>query len=41
VAVTGYGQPRPRAAASGFDDFVVKPVDVETLERILAKGHRR
>lgn len=33
VAVTGYGQPsdRERALSRGFDDHIVKPVDVERL----------
>jgi len=38
VAVTGYGQPedRERALAAGFDEHVVKPVDPEQLQRLLA-----
>ncbi|MEM1022071.1 MAG: ATP-binding protein [Myxococcota bacterium] len=42
VAVTGYGQPkdRARAEASGFDDFLVKPVDLPTLEGVLARRKR-
>jgi signal transduction histidine kinase len=37
VAVTGYGQPRDRAAseAAGFAEHVVKPVDLERLRAIL------
>jgi signal transduction histidine kinase/ActR/RegA family two-component response regulator len=40
VAMTGYGQPedRARAEAAGFDDFLVKPVDPETLARLLSSG---
>jgi CheY-like chemotaxis protein len=39
VAVTGYGQTedRERAAGAGFDDYLVKPVDLSTLERTLAR----
>jgi PAS domain S-box-containing protein len=38
VAVTGYGQPedRERAFAAGFDVHLVKPVDPEQLQRLLA-----
>ena len=38
VAITGYGQAddRQRALAAGFDDHLVKPVDLEALERALA-----
>ena len=37
IAVTGYGQAecRDRAAAAGFDDFLVKPVGPEHLARAL------
>ncbi len=37
VALTGYGQPedRARALASGFDAFMVKPVDPEALRDVL------
>ena len=37
VALTGYGQPedRVRALASGFDAFMVKPVDPEALRGVL------
>ena len=37
IAVTGYGQPRDRerAFAAGFDDHVVKPVDLATLKAVL------
>ena len=37
VAVTGYGQPsdRDRAAAAGFDEFLVKPVEPAVLNRLL------
>ena len=35
VAVTGYAQPsdRARAAEAGFDEHLVKPVDLAALER--------
>ncbi|MGH8217906.1 MAG: PAS domain S-box protein [Steroidobacteraceae bacterium] len=38
VAVTGYGraEDRQRACAAGFDDHLVKPVDLQSLERVLA-----
>jgi CheY-like chemotaxis protein len=38
VALTGYGQmeDRERALAAGFDAHLVKPVDLELLERTLA-----
>jgi CheY-like chemotaxis protein len=38
VALTGYGQveDRERAQAAGFDDYLVKPVDMPALERVLA-----
>jgi PAS domain S-box-containing protein len=38
VALTGYGQAedRQRAAAAGFDDHLVKPVNLAALERALA-----
>ncbi len=36
VALTGYSQPadRERAAQAGVDHFVVKPVEMTTLEKI-------
>jgi len=38
AAVTGYGQPedRERALAAGFDEHLVKPVDPDQLQRVLA-----
>jgi two-component system, sensor histidine kinase len=38
VALTGYGSTadRARCRAAGFDVHLVKPVDRETLERVLA-----
>jgi signal transduction histidine kinase/DNA-binding response OmpR family regulator len=38
VALTGYGQleDRQRAQAAGFDDHLVKPVDLSALEHVLA-----
>lgn len=38
VAVTGYGRPEDRARArdAGFDDYIVKPLDHASLERVLA-----
>jgi CheY-like chemotaxis protein len=42
VALTGYGQPddRRRSNAAGFDVHLVKPIDIEELNEILA-GDRR
>jgi PAS domain S-box-containing protein len=39
VALTGYGQPedRERAQTAGFDGYLVKPVDMAALERVLAE----
>jgi CheY-like chemotaxis protein len=41
IAITGYGQPedRRRAIEAGFDAHLVKPVDPNTLERLLAEQH--
>lgn len=38
IALTGYGQleDQQRALASGFDAHMVKPVDLQALERVLA-----
>ena len=43
VAVTGYGQPDDlqRAWAAGFDVHLVKPVDPQQLQQVLAAGARR
>ena len=43
VALTGYGQmqDRQRTRAAGFDQHVVKPVDPETLEKVLAAAAQR
>jgi two-component system, sensor histidine kinase len=43
VAITGYGRPedRARAHAAGFDDFIVKPLDFETLEDAIAVAASR
>jgi CheY-like chemotaxis protein len=40
VAVTGYGQEshRRQSAEAGFDHHLVKPVDFQALERLLAGG---
>jgi CheY-like chemotaxis protein len=39
VALTGYGQPydRARALDAGFDDHLVKPLDLETLVSVLSR----
>ena len=43
VAITGYGRPEDRARAieSGFDHFIVKPLRVDELERVLARIGKR
>ncbi|HZM36017.1 MAG TPA: ATP-binding protein, partial [Burkholderiales bacterium] len=40
VAVTGWGQPADRqlAAEAGFDDYMVKPVEIERVQGILRAG---
>ncbi|WP_437301217.1 chemotaxis protein CheB [Sorangium sp. So ce426] len=40
IALTGYGQQgdRERAREAGFDEHLVKPVDLATLKRLLAEG---
>jgi two-component system CheB/CheR fusion protein len=40
VALTGYGRAEDRSAAhaAGFDTHLVKPADVDELERLLARG---
>jgi CheY-like chemotaxis protein len=42
IAVTGYGQEsdRQRAREAGFDQHLVKPVDLEILRRLLAAAPR-
>jgi signal transduction histidine kinase len=42
VALTGYGQAedRQRAQAAGFDDHLVKPVDLSTLQQSIAQLSR-
>jgi signal transduction histidine kinase len=42
IALTGYGQPddRERTRHAGFDAHVVKPVDMDTLARLLAEEFR-
>lgn len=39
IAVTGYGQPedRRRAVEAGFDAHLIKPMDLQKLEQLLAK----
>jgi len=43
VAVTGYGQEadRVRALAAGFDEHTTKPVGLDTLRAIIARGQER
>ncbi|XXY45872.1 chemotaxis protein CheB [Sorangium sp. So ce269] len=40
IALTGYGQQndREKACRAGFDEHLVKPVDLATLKRLLADG---
>jgi CheY-like chemotaxis protein len=40
VAMTGFGQAsvKQRALAAGFDEFLVKPIQVGTIERLLGGG---
>lgn len=42
VALTGYGQDEDQrlAAAAGFDRHLVKPVDHDVLEKLLARVPR-
>jgi CheY-like chemotaxis protein len=42
IAVTGYGQPedRRRTLEAGFDRHLVKPIDVDELQRLLADVKR-
>jgi CheY-like chemotaxis protein len=39
VAVTGFGQPsdRVRSRNAGFDEHIVKPVNIEALRRVIEK----
>jgi CheY-like chemotaxis protein len=43
IAMTGYGQPedRSRALRAGFDTYLVKPVEPDTLSRLLAETRER
>jgi CheY-like chemotaxis protein len=43
VAITGYGQDRDRQRArdAGFDQHMVKPVNVNDLEDLLERGSER
>ena len=43
VALTGYGQPedRARSAETGFDDHLVKPVELDALRDVLSRPGRR
>jgi len=43
IAMTGYGQPedRTRALQAGFDTYLVKPVEVDTLSRLLGETRER
>jgi DNA-binding response OmpR family regulator len=42
VALSGHGrnQDKVRARAAGFDQYLVKPIDLETLERVIADASR-
>ena len=39
VAMSGYGSPadKARGVAEGFDEYLVKPVDSASLQRILGR----
>lgn len=41
-AMSGYGSAEDRAAAddSGFDDYIVKPIDISALQELLVKHSR-
>jgi CheY-like chemotaxis protein len=41
IALTGYGQEkdRERARAAGFDDHLLKPADMNALQRLLMRDH--
>jgi signal transduction histidine kinase/ActR/RegA family two-component response regulator len=41
IALTGYGQPddRARAAAAGFDVHLTKPLNLDALERLIARRY--
>lgn len=43
VAITGYGheKDRPNSLAAGFDEHLVKPLDIERLEALLMSGVKR
>jgi CheY-like chemotaxis protein len=43
VAITGYGRPEDRARAleSGFNHYIVKPLRMEELDRVLSQVARR
>ena len=43
VALTGYGQAKDRKAVfeAGFDEHLVKPVNLEKLKRVLSTGKNR
>jgi signal transduction histidine kinase/ActR/RegA family two-component response regulator len=43
VALTGYGQPedRQRAIEAGFDEHLVKPLDIERLKQVLERAWHR
>jgi PAS domain S-box-containing protein len=43
IALTGYGQPNDRSMGktAGFDHYLVKPVDIETLAQLLANAARQ
>ena len=43
VALTGYGQPedRQRALAAGFDEHLIKPVNLDRLTQIMSRRRPR
>jgi CheY-like chemotaxis protein len=43
IAVTGYGreQDRIRSLAAGFDEFFVKPIELNALQAVLSRAAQR
>ena len=43
IAITGYGgeKDRARSEVAGFDDHVIKPVDIDRLRQLLATPRKK